>query len=54
MAKEEEEEKEAWLPLSTEEELCIDQNEEISAHSHLLSAYHLVVYFNKETNGIFS
>lgn len=40
--------------LSTWDGLCIDQEDEVSACSCLLSAYPLLVYFNRETNGIFS
>lgn len=40
--------------LSTWDGLCIDQKDEVSGSSRLLSAYALLVYSNKETNGIFS
>lgn len=47
-------EKQHGFTLSTWDGLSIDQEDEVSACSCLLSAYPLLVYFNRETNGIFS
>lgn len=47
-------EKQRGFTLSTWDRLCIDQKDEVSAGSRLLSAYPLLAYSNKETNGIFS
>ena len=47
-------EKQHGFTMSTWDGLCIDQKDEVSASSCLLSAYPLLVSFNKETNGIFS
>lgn len=47
-------EKQHGFTLSTWDGLCIDQKDEVSGSSCLLSAYLLLVYFHKETNGIFS
>lgn len=46
-------EKQHGFTLSTWDGLSIDQEDEVSACSCLLSAYPLLVYFNRETNGIF-
>lgn len=46
--------KQPGFALSTWDGLCLDQKDEVSASSCLLSAYLLLVYFHKETNGVFS